>query len=268
MPKRLRVQSRWSVAGRVLLFVVAGAVLLAALAPVGRGLPVLDSQWVVGLLTSLTTLGLTVLFARWDGVGLSDVGAMPRRGSAVPLLAGFGLGLLLVAGQALGMKLAGHVQWVRAERPGLASVGLAVLGYGLLACREELAFRGYPLRRLDRRFGLWTAQLAVALVFAAEHVAGGYAWTNAVFGAAVGSLLFGMAAMAMRGLALPIGMHAAWNFGQWLAGEKETAGIWKPVVEQGYSAWVDHAGLVSYGVLFGATTVGFWWVYRRRGGVI
>jgi hypothetical protein len=118
-----------------------------------------------------------------------------------------------------------------------------------------LAFRGYPLRRLDSCFGVWTAQFVVALVFAVEHVAGGSTWMNAFLGAFVGSVLFGMAALVTRGLAVPIGLHAAWNFGQWTLGEKETSGLWKPVIEQGYKMHVDHMGMLGYLVVFGSATV-------------
>lgn len=76
-------------------------------------------------------------------------------------------------------------------------------------------------------------QWMVALVFAAEHRLGGSTWIHALLGAGVGSLLFGMASLATRGLALPIGLHAAWNFGQWVAGDKEFPGIWRSTVEQG-----------------------------------
>jgi hypothetical protein len=135
---------------------------------------------------------------------------------------------------------------------------MALLAYITLASREELAFRGYPLRRLDSSFGAWTAQFVVALVFAVEHVAGGSTWTNAILGVFVGSLLFGMAALVMRGLAVPIGLHAAWNFGQWTLGEKETSGLWRPIVEQGYKLHVDRVGMLSYLLVFGSATVALW----------
>jgi hypothetical protein len=139
-----------------------------------------------------------------------------------------------------------------------------LVAYLLLACREELAFRGYPLRRLDRSFGPWSAQLIVALVFALEHRAGGYSWTNALFGTFVGSLLFGMAALATRGLALPIGLHAAWNFGQWIIGEKESSGLWKPIIPGGPSASTDHVVLIAYVAVFGLATLAFWWFRKAR----
>jgi hypothetical protein len=56
-----------------------------------------------------------------------------------------------------------------------------------VAVQGRMAFHGYPLRRLNSLFGLWVSQFVIALVFAAEHVAGGWTWTQALFGAGVGS---------------------------------------------------------------------------------
>jgi hypothetical protein len=227
--------------------------------------PQLGLQWsqaIVGLEASFATLLLTLAFVRWDGIRLADIGASPRRASIGRLLLGFAMGLLLVATQSGLFTLTEHVRWARSGITGYAPIISALAAYLLLACREELAFRGYPLRRLDRAFGLWPAQLMVALVFALEHRAGGYSWTNALLGAFVGSLLFGMAALATRGLALPIGLHAAWNFGQWMIGEKEVPGLWKPVLAGGPTARADHAALIAYVAVFGATTLAFW-LYGR-----
>ena len=80
----------------------------------------------------------------------------------------------------------------------------------------------------------------------------------------VGSLLFGMAALATRGLALPIGLHAAWNFGQWIIGEKESSGLWKPIIPGGPSASTDHVVLIAYVAVFGLATLAFWWFRKAR----
>ena len=157
----------------------------------------------------------------------------------------------------------GHVRWVRASECSFSATAGALLLYLAVACREELAFRGYPLRRIDSGFGLWAAQLVVATIFALEHVVGGYSWFNAVFGAFVGGLFFGMAALATRGLAVPIGMHAAWNFGQWVMGQKDTTGIWRVVVDAGYEARAERIGMVGYLVPVALAIVGFWWWYQR-----
>lgn len=258
MPIGSSIRDRWSTAGRVLLFFLICALLLILAGPFCSRLPGQFSQVALGSITTVATLIMTGLFLRWDKLRFSDVGAAPGGESAIRTLVGFALGLVLVALQTCFVILAGHVHWLRTPSIGLAPAGTALLAYVTLASREELAFRGYPLRRLVGCFGVWSAQLVVAFVFAIEHVAGGSTWTNAIFGAFVGSLLFGMAALTMRGLAVPIGLHAAWNFGQWTLGEKETSGLWRPVVEQGYNLHVDHMGMLGYLLVFGAATIAFY----------
>ncbi|MES2466382.1 MAG: CPBP family intramembrane glutamic endopeptidase [Verrucomicrobiota bacterium] len=143
-------------------------------------------------------------------------------------------------------------------------MSLALMAYVALSCREELAFRGYPLRRLESVIGPWFAQLVVAVVFLIEHVAGGMAWSEAIAGAGVGALLFGMAAIATRGLAVPIGVHAAWNFGDWMrSGGGKTTGFWKAVVEDGFEAHAGVVGWVGYVSVMLLATLAFWIWYQR-----
>jgi uncharacterized protein len=86
----------------------------------------------------------------------------------------------------------------------------------LLASYEEIAFRGYPLARMLPSFGIWPTLFLIAPLFALYHIAMGWALLQALLGTGIGSLLFGMAAIAgRRGLALPIGVHAGWNFTTW-----------------------------------------------------
>jgi hypothetical protein len=265
MSTRSSIRDRWITLGRVFLFLLSCALLLAVAAPFCSRLPGQAAQVALGSTTTAATFLLTWLFVRWEKLRLRDVGAEASRQSLRRAVIGFAIGLLLVGIQTWLVRLGGHVHWVRTPSVGFVPVVMALLAYGTLASREELAFRGYPLRRLDSGFGAWIAQLVVALVFAMEHVAGGATWTNAMLGAFVGSLLFGMAALVTRGLALPIGLHAAWNFGQWTIGEKESSGIWRPVVEQGYGRHVDHVGMLSYLVVFGSAMVGLWLWGRSRG---
>jgi hypothetical protein len=223
-------------------------------------------QWsalLLGVITSGCTFALTLLFLRWDKLSLADAGAAPASRSVFRLLAGLIGGLILVVMQLCVLLSAGHITLQRTHDAGLASTGLALLTYMALACREELAFHGYALRRLEQPFGLWIAQLIIAIVFALEHVAGGVTWIHAFTGAAIGSLLFGMAALATRGLAVPIGMHAGWNFGQWMLGGKDSSGLWKQVVEPGLARRAELNISVSYIVVFLLATLAFWIVYRK-----
>ncbi|MBL9161511.1 MAG: CPBP family intramembrane metalloprotease [Planctomycetaceae bacterium] len=239
--------------------------MLIVATPLARAIPHVQPAISIGLATSSGTLLLTYLFVRWDGVTAQDVGIAPDRRSVIRLVAGFTIGLVLVAINTLAMWSTGHVTWVRAPAPSHSDAAMTLVAFVLLASREELAFHGYPLRRLECSFGLGVAQAVVALVFALEHVAGGAGWVNAFLGSGIGALLFGMAAIASRGLAMPIGLHAAWNVGDWIRGGKDSSGLWRPIVEQEYASSVGMAGMGSYIAVFLMTTFGLWMWHRTFG---
>jgi membrane protease YdiL (CAAX protease family) len=175
------------------------------------------------------------------------VGIRPSRDSLGRALLGVVLGLGLVGFEDLVLTAGGHTHWVKgASVPSAATILVGCGGYLLLGLREELAFRGYPLRRLEGVWGMWPALLVLSGVFALEHVAGGWSWTRSLIGPAAGAMLFGMAALATRGIAVPLGIHAAFNAGQWLMGQKETPGIWRPVVAAGFDGKADAVGYAGY----------------------
>jgi membrane protease YdiL (CAAX protease family) len=250
---------------RVLLFMLACAAMLMVAAPLAKPLSGKSQELLLGSVTSLMTFALTAVFVRWERQRLGDVGAMPDRGSLRRLAFGFLIGLLIITTWAVISVAAGQSRWVLGDRINVRAVALAAVTYLLLACREELAFHGYPLRQMQGLTGVWPAQIFIAFVFAMEHRLGGATWTDAFLGAGVGSLLFGMAAIATRGLAVPIGMHAAWNLGHWALGLKGTPGLWRAVVDEHH---VQRSGLISiaiYDVVMLSAVFAFWQWHRRRG---
>jgi membrane protease YdiL (CAAX protease family) len=261
-------RSQWRTVGRVLLFLVTCASVLALTAslPLGRRGP--EQVLMIGFLASFGSFALTVLFVRWDGLRLRDVGAMPNGNSLGLFAVGFALGLFLIALHSLLVSVAGHVHWVQAARPTVWQASLVVTGYLFLATREELAFHGYPLRRLQGVFGLWGAQATIAVAFALEHMVGGWSLAQALWGAAIGSLLFGMASIATRGLAVPIGMHAAWNIGDWMRGYKAEPGLWRPRIEAGFEGPATSAGVWCYVAVMALAIFAFWRWHRTRGALI
>jgi membrane protease YdiL (CAAX protease family) len=111
---------------------------------------------------------------------------------------------------------------------------------------------------------MWGALLLIGVVFTLEHTAGGWSWSRSLLGPPAGALLFGMAALATRGIAVPLGIHAAFNFGQSLMGQKDIAGMWKPVVDTGFDRQADTLGYIGYLVGMLLTVSGFWlWKEQR-----
>jgi uncharacterized protein len=255
----MKQRSSWGVAARAVLFVVCSAVLLA-----------IASRWTKGNLqtacaTAVATFLLTLLFLRWEGVGLADAGAKLVRGSFGRFAFAFLVGLGLPLTRAGVVMMVTGLRYDRMPGFSFVEVMIALVTYIALACREELAFRGYPLRMLDRRFGAWIALLATAILFALEHVLGGWSWWQALFGSGVGALLFGAAALRTRGLAVPIGLHAAWNFGDAMLGGKGMPGLWKPAVAADAMARVEATQWIAYVLIMMAAATAIW--FWPRGGL-
>ena len=178
-----------------------------------------------GTTSSVLILILTVIFLRRErrkpqDVGLGFDSLTPARLAAGLLLAfaTYGLILLLVS------TLLGPIHFVWAPRPNPAATLLSVSTTFALACMEELGMRGYPLRTLVPALGYWPAQFIVAIAFGICHKLFNYSWLAILLGVIPSALLFGATAIASRGLAMPIGVHAGVNLAQWSVGEQ--GGFW------------------------------------------
>lgn len=248
--------------GRVLLFWFVTMAALAAIVP-SAAVAGEHSSLVIGAVAAFATFCLTGLFVRWEGKSLADFGFTLEAASLARFAGGFLFGLLLVGLHTAIMAAGGAIRWTNAPSVQPQYALLVCLTFLLLSLREELAFRGYPLRKLASDLNPWAAQLIVAVLFAIEHAIGGATWTNAILGAGMGSLVFGMAALATRGLALPIGLHAAWNIGDWARGGKAEAGYWRSVVEPGSEQMANIIGMSSYVAVMALAFLALW-AWQRR----
>ena len=138
-----------------------------------------------------------------------------------------------------------------------------LLLYFFIACREELVFRSYSLRSLNISLGPILALTIIGIIFIVEHVAGGMTWKMAILGSGAGAILFGVSALKTKGLALSLGLHSAWNFGQWTFGFKNKPGIWEAVVEKGYESEIENVGLTAFVFVMGIAITGICFYYRK-----
>ena len=109
-----------------------------------------------------------------------------------------------------------HLELDPARSAGTLTYGLYL--FLCVALFEETLFRGFVFQRLIDGAGIWFAQLALALLFAAGH------WGNpgmhgatevvATLDLALGAILLGLAFLRTRSLALPVGLHLGWNWAQ------------------------------------------------------
>ena len=230
----------------VLLFCLSCAIILAIASMLTKEMPPAKSNILsVGIAFGFTLL-LTIPFAKWEKLKLEQIGLIPNKGSINKLFIGLLMGSILATLQTVFVLMNGHVTVYRSPQINIASVASALALYLFVALREEVAFRAYPLRALNYAEGPFIAQTIIAIVFIIEHKIGGMTWLQAIIGPGMGALFFGTAALKTKGLALPIGLHTAWNFVQWLLGFKPETGIYQIKVEKGFETTIDLIGWTSY----------------------
>jgi membrane protease YdiL (CAAX protease family) len=249
---------------RVLLFSLGNAVILATLSAVVKQLPAQWSQQVLVITASLLTLGLNLLFAKWQRLTPTAIGIVPGAKTLVRFGTGFLFGALLAVLQVLLLLSYGHISIAAGSGFNGLNIFLGLILYLFIALREELAFRAYSLQALHYKFGTWPALLIITFIFILEHRVGGMSWTQAIFGAGTGAVLFGIAAIKTKGIALPAGIHTAWNFVQWGAGSKNNSGVFQSVIEKGYEVKVEQIGLIYYLLIMWAAIAFIWWLYRSH----
>jgi hypothetical protein len=129
-------------------------------------------------------------------------------------LAGALGGALLMALPALGLGAAGAVSW-RLDAAGGAGFWPALGLLAAAAATEELLFRGFLFQRLLDGWGPWPAQGLIAALFLLTHSEALHAQgpLGLLAGANIflASILFGLAYLRTRSLAMPLGLHFAAN---------------------------------------------------------
>jgi len=130
----------------------------------------------------------------------------------IQLLTGTIIGMLMLIGTTLFIKWQTGFQWQNTPLPWSTIVVLMVTVLAS-AYSQELIFRGYPFQLLLKKYGIWPAQIIMAVFFGLMHM-GNMPFSEMVatmFTTGIGSLLFGLAYINTNNLALPTGIHFGWN---------------------------------------------------------
>ncbi len=231
--------------GRVLLFYLCSVFVLMFTSRLTKSLSPNIADLTSIFVAAILSFILVVLFARWEKLSLAAIGLIPSKSTISRFIAGYFIGLSMAAMQALTVFSFGHLQLILSNTS-ILQIGLSFLLYFFVAGREELVFRSYALRSLNYSFKSAFALAVITILFILEHVAAGMTWKMAVIGSGLGGILFGLSALKTKGLALPLGLHSAWNFGQWALGFKNKAGIFEAIVEKGYETKAESISLFAF----------------------
>ncbi len=293
-----RQEARLRAGWRIVVFLLGAFVLGEALSRLGRPvltrlLPVVYSNAVEAAVYLLLIVALLwVVGIRLDRRPIVDYGLHLSRAWGLDLVFGLALGTLLLFGVFV-LELA--MGWIKvtgtlASPPGqpfAAAILADLIVVVFVATQEEITFRGYPIKNLAEGFNWkvigprWATVIAVlipSLLFGLGHFDNPNATTLSTINIMVFATLFGAGYVLTGELALPIGLHFAWDFVQGfvfgVTGGTSKLGSFL-VLAEGDPAGKLWTGLpygVEGGLLgTGAFVMGFLliaaWVQLRRGSV-
>lgn len=160
-------------------------------------------------------------------------------------LMGLAIGAMLMIFPALVLTVFGFAQW-QVNELSFSTILTGVTIFAGVALAEELLFRGFIFQRFIQSLGQWPAQLILAGMFLLTHLNNpgmtGVTKTLASINIFVASILFGLAFIKTKSLAMPLGLHFMANLmqgtvlGFGVSGEQE-ASLFTPVFDQA-PAWL------------------------------
>jgi membrane protease YdiL (CAAX protease family) len=133
------------------------------------------------------------------------------------LFLGLIIGAALMIFPVLLLSIFGFVHWeINAFSFSTIYTGFSILL--VAAITEELFFRGFIFQRLIQAFGEWPAQLIIAGLFLLTHINNpgmiGIVKLQASMNIFIASIMFGIAFIKTKSLAMPLGLHFMANYTQ------------------------------------------------------
>ena len=166
---------------------------------------------------ALTIAAVTILCQLLRRRSIIEVTGQPDIRWLIELGFGMAAGTILMAVPAFVLTCFGAVHW----HIGVSAVVLLIAGVetmAVAAIAEELLFRGFIFQRLVDGIGAWPAQLIVGGFFLLTHLNNPGMTGATRFWAGMNiflaSVLFGLAFLRTRSLAMPIGLHFMANVTQ------------------------------------------------------
>jgi uncharacterized protein len=205
-----------------LAFVAGGAVIATSLATrilhndhADASSPYVNFVYMAAFALVLLSIGSTM--ATFEGRSIGEYGLPIRHAFGLRFWQGFGIGLASL-GFLLGvLRIAGVYSFGAIELHGTNALRYGAVWFGMVICGaivEEFFYRGYLQYTLSGAIGFWPAALATSVLMAVLHIFNP-GWTPLGIATVAGFGLIACLLLQRSGnLWLPLGLHAAWNFGE------------------------------------------------------
>ena len=227
---------------KAILFCVVFTGVLVAFSLIKSLLPNHFERLAHGIVGTLAAFLTTILFLKFDKKRFSDIGLTFERTTTVKFFAGIVVGVVIMGLLAMCVIYFSNMTVQVNPRSNVWYFLLMTLPIILLAFMEELGFRAYPLQILKDKIGIRPSIIVTSLLFALYHIVNAWSIVSIFLGPAVWGLVFGLAAIYSKGIAMPTGIHYAANLTTSALGAKNTtASVW--IVKQANTSTTKYGGV-------------------------
>jgi hypothetical protein len=164
-----------------------------------------------GVIGTLAAFLTSFLFLKFDKKQFSDIGLFFQRNTVVKFFAGVIAGCIIMGLLAISVLYFSNVTIEVNPGSNFLHFLLVTLPLIPLAFMEELGFRAYPLEVLKNKIGIRLSIIITSILFALYHIANGWTIASSFSGPAIWGLIYGLAAIYSKGIAMPTGIHYAAN---------------------------------------------------------
>lgn len=196
---------------RSVLFCTGFTVLFMLCAPISSLFPKMFERFGYGIVGTLVAFVTTYLYLKYDKLRFPDVGLKFESGTVFKFLAGIVIGIIIMGILALTSVYFSGADIEINPNSNFFNFILMTLSLIPLALMEELGFRAYPLEILKDKLGIRLSIFITSILFALYHIANGWTVATSFYGPGVWGLIFGLAAIYSKGIAMPTGIHYALN---------------------------------------------------------
>jgi membrane protease YdiL (CAAX protease family) len=223
MPREMRSSPLSAIAKSALCWVLFTGLLFLAGSLLSPMFPPQWERFVYGTSGTMAAFAAVWILLKTEKQSFSDYGLIWKRDTLWKFIQGLIIGSAIFLGIILILLAFTELRLVRNQTVWNPLSMFWYLAIIPLALMEEVAFRSYTFIKLNKAFGLWITQFIVAIGFAGYHIVQGWDWQMAVWGPAIWALVFGLAAVWSKGIALPTGIHVALNVIQELLSMKTSS---------------------------------------------
>lgn len=231
-----------------------------------------ELAWLVPMASAALYLGLIIIW-RAEGHPFRALGFPQNSSWSRQLAVTVGIGILIPFLLLMVLHFAGFVEMALEtgiHRPNLWQILRTILVPMLIVCSEEIAFRGYYLQRLSRRYGVIVGAIGSAVLWSIMHVPGMASDGGPSYSIAMGILTFISWGVALScvfeicgaSLWAPIGVHYGYNLGFSVMGLAVATDPIGPPVMIGYSRWIPETGLIGLIFWTAIALLGTWQASR------